>query len=191
MTTSVLKLDASGHPVAWIGFEKAAYYVTKGLVAWDSGANHQVLHGGHNDQGLQSRLELPSIMAIKGRVRKDSHNRTVALEKRLLFKRDRYTCAYCGGVFKECDLEMEHIHPESRGGLLTWMNIVASCRGCNSRKADRTPEEARMPLLYVPYVPNMHEGLILSGRRILADQMEWLASGLPRHSRMRDWAHAH
>jgi hypothetical protein len=41
-----------------------------------------------------------------------------------------------------------------------------------------------MPLLYVPYVPNRHEAFILSNRKILADQMEFLLRGVPRHSRL-------
>ena len=45
------------------------------------------------------------------------------------------------------------------------------------------PDEARMPLLYVPYVPCRFEHFILSERRILADQMEYLAARLPKHSR--------
>jgi 5-methylcytosine-specific restriction endonuclease McrA len=37
------------------------------------------------------------------------------------------------------------------------MNVVTACRGCNTIKGGRTPEAARMPLLYAPYVPNRHE----------------------------------
>lgn len=49
---------------------------------------------------------------------------------------------------------------------------------CNTRKGARTPEEANMPLLAVPYAPNPHEYLyLLRGRRILADQMDFLRSG--------------
>ena len=41
-----------------------------------------------------------------------------------------------------------------------------------------------MPLIYVPYVPNRNETFILTNRRILADQMEWLLGGVPAHSRL-------
>ena len=46
-------------------------------------------------------------------------------------------------------------------------------------------EQARMPLLYVPYVPSQHEAFILRNRRILADQMEFLMAGVPAGSRLR------
>ncbi|MFT2520950.1 hypothetical protein ACMWQB_32720, partial [Escherichia coli] len=47
------------------------------------------------------------------------------------------------------------------------------------------PEQARMPLLYTPYVPSLWEDFILRNRRILADQMEFLLLHVPRSSR---WA---
>jgi hypothetical protein len=64
------------------------------------------------------------------------------------------------------------------------MNLVTACAWCNGRKADRTPEEARMPLMYLPYVPSLHEDMILRGRRILADQMDFLLASVPRNSRL-------
>ena len=48
------------------------------------------------------------------------------------------------------------------------------CRDCNQEKDARTPEEADMNLLAVPYTPNLAEYLILQNRKILADQMEFL-----------------
>lgn len=59
-------------------------------------------------------------------------------------------CGYCTTGRAET---VDHIIPASRGGGLTWTNTVAACKRCNNRKADRTPEEARMPLLIKPYVP--------------------------------------
>ena len=123
-------------------------------------------------------------MAIKGKTRAASRTRVISLERNELFRRDRNMCAYCGEHFKSELLEMEHVLPESRGGQCTWTNIVSACRHCNAAKSDRTPEEACMPLLYVPYVPNIYEGLILQGRKILADQMQYLMQGVPRHSRL-------
>ena len=86
----------------------------------------------------------------------------------------------------ELDLTVEHILPVSRGGRHEWTNVVTACRSCNTRKGNRRPEEANMPLLYVPYAVCRNEGFILSNRRILADQMVFLQTSLPRHSR---WAH--
>jgi 5-methylcytosine-specific restriction endonuclease McrA len=81
-------------------------------------------------------------------------------------------------------LSRDHIVPLSRGGEDRWMNVVTACRGCNSKKDNRTPEAARMPLLYLPYVPNRHEHMILQNRRILVDQMQYLMARVPKHSRL-------
>ena len=93
-------------------------------------------------------------------------------------------CAYCGDDFHEGELTREHIVPFAQNGRDHWMNVVTACRACNARKANRTPEQARMPLLYAPYVPSLWEDFILRNRRILVDQMEFLMAHLPRHSRL-------
>ena len=98
--------------------------------------------------------------------------------------RDRHVCAYCGSQLAVEHLTREHIRPTSRGGQDTWMNCITACRACNGRKGNRLPEETNMSLLYLPYVPNLHEDMILRGRRILADQMEFLLASVPRHSRL-------
>lgn len=187
--TSILELDAAGTPTRWIGPERATYYVTKGLVAWSLGETAIVMRGGINSRsGTQSLLELPSIMAIRGPVHASRHFKTPGVERDALFRRDRHTCAYCGQVLRPGDLTADHVLPESRGGEWSWTNLVTACggaNGCNGRKNDRTPEEAKMPLLYLPYVPSRHEHFILSGRRILADQMEFLLARVPANSRLR------
>ena len=70
--------------------------------------------------------------------------------------------------------------PLSQGGRDHWENVVAACSHCNSRKGGRTPQQASMPLLAVPYRPSWIEHLILSNRNILADQMAFLKSHLPK-----------
>jgi 5-methylcytosine-specific restriction endonuclease McrA len=64
--------------------------------------------------------------------------------------RDGRRCAYCRGHATTVD----HVIPRSRGGTDSWLNTVAACPTCNHRKGDRTPAEARMPLLVKPHVPS-------------------------------------
>ncbi|MGA3527400.1 HNH endonuclease [Melissospora conviva] len=73
-----------------------------------------------------------------------------AWSRRGVLARDGRRCGYCGGVAATVD----HILPRSRGGGNTWTNTVASCAGCNQRKADRTPAEAAMTLRVVPRAPS-------------------------------------
>ncbi|MEY8876194.1 MAG: HNH endonuclease, partial [Leptothrix sp. (in: b-proteobacteria)] len=101
-----------------------------------------------------------------------------------LFVRDRHVCAYCGGLFHVDELTREHIVPTSRGGVDSWMNCITACRSCNGRKGAKLLEQTGMELLFLPYTPSLHEDMILRGRRILVDQMEFLLASVPRHSRL-------
>jgi 5-methylcytosine-specific restriction endonuclease McrA len=74
--------------------------------------------------------------------------------------------------------------PKYHGGTDDWMNVVTACKACNQKKGCKTLKESRMELLYIPYEPNHVENLILQNRNILADQMEYLLSGVPKHSRI-------
>lgn len=77
--------------------------------------------------------------------------RKIVLSKDNVFRRDKHKCAYCDSKFH---LTIDHIFPKSRGGKDIWENLVTACFRCNSRKGDKTPEEANMKLLYQPYKPS-------------------------------------
>jgi 5-methylcytosine-specific restriction endonuclease McrA len=184
----ILIIDSHGQPVRWAVLPRAARYYASGKVVTDLGENLFAMAGGLQERsGLRSEFVTSSIVMIRGRHRIPYGHAHVGLTKHRLFARDRHVCAYCGGLFAESELTVEHIQPVSRGGTLTWTNVVTACRSCNTRKGSRTPEEAGMPLLYVPYAVCRNEGFILSNRRILADQMAFLQATLPKYSR---WAHA-
>ena len=134
--------------------------------------------------GAQSIIELHSIIAVKGSSKINLFDVVPVITKHKLFKRDRGLCAYCGDTIQESCAEAEHIIPNSRGGKYSWMNLVISCRPCNQRKGNRTPEQAGMSLLYTPYLPSLYEDMILKGRNILADQMDFLTANLPKNSRL-------
>jgi hypothetical protein len=183
----ILQLDMSGRPQAWISSREAAMIYASDGIAWTLGDPFHVLRGGMQRRtGLQSRIELHPIVAVRGAVPSRAWRQAPALSNMKLFVRDRLVCAYCGHRFPIENLTREHIRPSSRGGMDSWMNCITACRGCNGRKGNRMPEEAQMNLLYLPYVPSLHEDMILRGRRILVDQMEFLLASVPRHSRLRD-----
>ena len=71
----------------------------------------------------------------------------------VLFNRDGWRCQYCGDKLSDRSIEVEHILPASRGGQTSWSNCVATCKPCNKKKANRTPEEAGMQLLRKPMIP--------------------------------------
>lgn len=183
---SVLALDISGIPRRWISSDDAIFYHATDSVAWSLGDVMVKYRGGTQHDGSTSYLESKSIIAIKGHGFNPMKHGTVALTNRTLFGRDRYICAYCGDHLPNYHhLSRDHIVPKFLGGENTWMNTITACKTCNSKKGHKTLKEAHMALLYVPYVPNHFESLLLQNRTILADQMDYLMSGVPKISRLR------
>ena len=181
----VLKLSAQGLPQSWISLEQAVIHYAAEEVRWESGGEVAVFHGGYNAvTGNQSIITVNSIIGTKGVPAINPFNLRPGLTNSKLFARDRNVCAYCGNNFVEEDLTREHIIPFAQNGVDKWMNVVTACRPCNHRKSHRTPEQAKMPLLYAPYVPSLWEDFILRNRRILADQMEFLMAHVPKSSRL-------
>ena len=172
----ILALDVAGNPFKWVNYEDAAYYYAKDLVAWDLGGDGCVLRGGTQRRtGKQSLMEISSIIAIKGmKVSSIKGYSVPPLTNKALFRRDHNLCAYCGDTFSPSSLSRDHVRPKSKGGPDIWTNVVTACETCNRHKNDRTPQEAKMELLYVPYAPNRSCFLILMNRNILADQMDFL-----------------
>jgi HNH endonuclease len=185
MEALILTLDNAGLPQAWVGIDEAITYHAKHAVAWSAGDMVCEYRGGVQRDGRRSRIATQSILALRGASRAGQlMARAPALSNALLFARDRHVCAYCALQFRARELSCDHVTPVSKRGKHTWMNVVTACRGCNTRKADRTPEQAHMPLVYVPYTPNRYEHFILRNRHILADQMAFLLNGVPRTSRL-------
>lgn len=80
--------------------------------------------------------------------------RSVVFSRKNLFKRDKYTCQFCGVQPGPEELTIDHVMPKSRGGGSTWENCVLACVECNKRKANKTPDEAKMKLRKVPKKPS-------------------------------------
>ena len=181
----ILQLDIAGNPCRWMTYEDAAYYKAKDLIAWTAGGSDFTIYGGNNRvTGEQSSMDLNTIIAVRGEIGDKGLFRIPTLTNRALFRRDQHLCAYCGGMFSPDHLTRDHVQPSSRGGKDVWTNVVSACGGCNKIKDNRTPEEAKMKLLFVPYAPNRAEYLILMNRTILADQMAFLISRVTKDSRL-------
>lgn len=178
----VLRLNKAGMPQEWVHPEEAARLYCQDKVLFELGETACTLHGGWNSAGLQSTLSLSSIIACDGKV--TDVNGKVALNNRYLFRRDNHLCLYCGKQFSPSQLTRDHIIPRSRGGEDKWTNVATACQRCNHAKAAMTPEEAAMPLLAVPFRPNLYERFYLMNRRILADQMAFLSN---HFTHQREW----
>ena len=83
-------------------------------------------------------MRLPSVVSLKTFVKPSSHP---AFTRFTVFLRDRFS--------------FDHLIPRSRGGQTTWMNVVAACSGCNLRKGNLTPAEAKMWPSQMPMQPSV------------------------------------
>ena len=91
----------------------------------------------------------PSVIRLVNMIKRPRPR--VKLTRKEIFIRDDHTCQYCGR--RSSDLTLDHIHPRSKGGQHTWLNLVASCRTCNHRKGGKSIAEARMQLRRQPFEP--------------------------------------
>ena len=178
----VLKLDKTGMPEGWISKEEAACIYAKELVLWELGSSDSML-GGTQTTGLRSKIDISPIIACDG-LSKMKSKTTFPLSNPALFVRDEFRCMYCGENFSYRNLTRDHIKPRVQGGADIWENVITSCTRCNSAKGGRTPEEAGMELLAIPFAPNLFEFMYLKNHRILADQMDFLSK---KFSGKREW----
>jgi 5-methylcytosine-specific restriction endonuclease McrA len=93
---------------------------------------------------------VPSVIRISSMVRRPKR-KNLKLTRMEVFRRDQYTCQYCGKQAKQ--LTIDHVIPRYRGGPHTWENVVSACIPCNRGKAGRTPKEAGMRLFPQPAPP--------------------------------------
>ena len=110
-----------------------------------------ILNGTPRIHGVTFEIEAPEIIVL-GRYAK-LPPRGVVFNRRNLHRRDQNTCQYCGARLASESLTIDHVVPISRGGKTAWENCVLACHRCNGRKANRTPQEARMKPLHEPGQP--------------------------------------
>jgi 5-methylcytosine-specific restriction endonuclease McrA len=182
----ILRLNIAGHPIEWLTWQEATTLYARELITWTLGDTICTIHGGVSRiTGQQSTIALHSIIACAGELHIGQPKKP-ALSNRILFRRDQNLCMYCGKEFQDKDLSCDHIIPTSRGGKNSWVNVVAACKRCNHFKQNRTPEEAHMELLALPFEPNPAEYLALvNSKRIRADQMEFLKSQFSKNCRLQ------
>ena len=185
LSQQVLRTDAAGMPLEWIDFREAVRIYYLGQVAYSYGSPLYRIYGGHNALSKRrSVIEVNSIIATHGdsnAVHKSRAHYVPPLNNQTLFARDAHLCMYCGHQLPTRGLSRDHVIPLSRGGRDIWTNVVTACKRCNNRKAGQTPEQAGLELLAVPFTPTHAEYIYLQGKRVLADQMEFLLAHFSNH----------
>lgn len=100
----------------------------------------------------------------------------INFSRRTLYRRDSNTCQYCGSQPGTEELTIDHIVPKSHGGKTSWENTVLACIKCNSKKANRTPEQAGMKLQRPPFKPkfNFFKGdVMINSWRSFVSEAYW------------------
>ncbi|MFC9898313.1 HNH endonuclease [Nocardia sp. NPDC127579] len=146
--TPVLVLNASFEALDEISADRAVVLVTSGTA--ETVADREPYFPIRSRQleiALPETIRLLRYVYLQHRVPTSDESRATLAG---VLRRDNHRCGYCAAWARTVD----HIRPRSRGGPNTWSNLVACCAPCNSAKADRTPEEAGMRLLWVPRAPD-------------------------------------
>ena len=179
----ILRLNSAGRPTGWINYQDAVRLYCNDQVSYECGTSSLLIRGGFNRiTSQQSKILLNSIVATRNVGKFDYSSFTPTLNTDTLFKRDNHHCMYCRNEFVKKELSRDHIIPLSHGGRDIWTNVVTACRRCNNAKGGKTPEDAKMLLIAIPFIPSRVEYILLKGRKILADQMEFLMSHIPKSS---------
>ena len=109
-------------------------------------------------------MPYPSVIRLKYYV-KIPHRASLKLSRKAILVRDKHECAYCGAYADT----MDHIVPRAKGGDHSWMNIVAACKKCNTKKADYLLEDLDWKLRYQPTIPAPKSWIVIG----LREREQW------------------
>lgn len=124
------------------------------LYTWEDWSELRPDEGAPYIQTGRLRLRVPEVISLTKYDRLPTSS--VMFSRRNVFKRDHYTCQYCGRQPGSEELTIDHVIPKSSPdglGKSTWENCVLACITCNVKKANRTPEQAGMRLRRQPIRP--------------------------------------
>lgn len=124
----------------------------KALILWFQGKVEIIEYHEVYAHSAKLALQLPSVMRLKSYVRPRKYQR-IRFCRDNIYLRDEFTCQYCTDRVPLKDLTLDHVLPLAQNGPTSWDNVVTACRSCNQKKGNRTPEQARMPLLKIPVEP--------------------------------------
>ena len=165
MQTAVLFLDHAWRPLRVESWERAIADLFLGKIEVVENSRDRTI------RTVSREFPMPSVVRV---VRKFKRDRIRVKFSRInIYTRDKFHCQYCGLRFMTEDLNLDHVTPKAQGGRTTWENVVCSCVECNSRKADRTPQQAGMRLLTIPKKPTFLPTVAI--RNMNSDQIpvEW------------------
>jgi len=137
----VLLLNQTYEPLGTVSVARAVVMTFKDTVTIEEFDGERVLRSAHDE------FPVPSVIRRRVYINVRRRRKQSGMKRMRIYIRDKFRCQYCGDKKTAAELTLDHIMPRSRGGDNSPVNIVTACLPCNNRKRDRTPAEARMPLL--------------------------------------------
>ena len=137
----VLLLNQTYEPLGTVSVARAVIMTFKDSVYVEEWDRDRVL------RSARAEFRVPSVIRRRDYINVRKRREQSSMKRLRIYMRDKYRCQYCGEKKSAGGLTLDHILPRSRGGDNSPINVVTACVKCNNRKSDRTPEEARMPLL--------------------------------------------
>jgi 5-methylcytosine-specific restriction endonuclease McrA len=101
-------------------------------------------------RGVNTSFPAPSIIRLHLFIYVPQ--KKLSLSRKNILKRDNFVCQYCGT--RSLPMTVDHVVPRQRGGSYSWENLVCACTKCNTKKGNRTPEEAHFTLHTRPHKPS-------------------------------------
>jgi len=141
LTDRVLLLNQTYEPLGTVSVARAVVMTFKNTVFVEEWDGDRVL------RSAREEFPVPSVIRRRIYINVRRRREQSGMRRLRIYMRDKFRCQYCGDKKTAAELTLDHILPRSRGGDNSPVNIVTACLQCNNRKRDRTPAEARMPLL--------------------------------------------
>lgn len=160
MDELVLVLNANFEPINICNTRRALGLIMNGKAAL-------ITNGRGHIHTVATSYPIPSVIRLEQMIHRPRPQ--VKLTRREIFRRDNYTCQYCGK--QGLNLTIDHVLPRRLGGNNNWTNVVTACATCNHRKGGRRPEEAHMLLMHPPKEPPSSASYIFG--RHLSNNTEW------------------
>ena len=137
----VLLLNQTYEPLGTVSVARAIIMNFKNSVFVEEWDGDRVL------RSVREEFPVPSVIRRRTYINVRRRREASGMKRLRIYMRDKFRCQYCGEKRGVAELTLDHIQPRSRGGDNSPVNIVTACIACNNRKGNRTPQEARMPLL--------------------------------------------
>jgi 5-methylcytosine-specific restriction endonuclease McrA len=161
---TVLSLNASWQAIEVVSPQKAFRMMASGAavgldtscgnlspIDWDKWIDLDVPDGEDCARTAKRAIRVPRVIVAVNY--KHVRPKKIHLNVENAARLQNFECAYTRKKLDRTNWSLDHVLPTSRGGADEWPNIVAAHKDVNSKKSNKTPEEAGLSLLIKPRVP--------------------------------------